>query len=87
MSTFTTIPKNPLSWQTLPNSNIPSESVFTHQSKNPLSPNAPAVTSTENYYLLISDLYFLDIGNDKKLTIQDNGARENITWNTENKRN
>lgn len=40
---------------------------------------------SENYYLLISDLYTLDIGGNHKLMIQNNGVREPITWNTINK--
>ena len=85
MAVFTTTPKNPLSWQATPNNNVPTPTVFTPVSKESLSFPAPPVVPTENYYLLISDLYLLNIGDDHELIIQDNGAREGITWNTSDK--
>lgn len=84
MAVFTTTPKQPLRWQASPNNNVPTPTVFTPVSKEPLSFPAPPVVETENYYLLISDLYLIDIGG-HNLIIQDNGARESITWYTTNK--
>jgi hypothetical protein len=85
MAVFTTTPKNPLSWQSSVNNNVPTPTVFTSIVKEPLSFSATPVTVTENYYLLINDLYFLDIGNGQELMIQNNNGRENVTWNTTNK--
>lgn len=57
--------------------------VFTTTPKTPLSWPAPTIDTTE-YFLKISDTYFLLIGGTSKLVIN-RGQREGTTWTNRNK--
>lgn len=56
--------------------------VYTTTPRTPINWDSPAQDNND-YFLLIDDTYFLDIGNGFKLKIQ--GSREATPWNTQSR--